>query len=92
MIHKYLRSVGFSAYTGRPQIQQLISEAIRSADVRLPAKRKDGTVMCMFVKSYAPDTGLAICGEYDENGHFLFDYYFAGYSRVITVWFVAFPP
>lgn len=76
MIHKYLRSVGFSAYTARPQIQQLVSEAIRNADFRLPAKRKDGTTMCMFVKSYAPDTGLAICGEYDEDGHFLFDYYF----------------
>lgn len=76
MIHKYLRSVGFSHYTERKQIQELISDTVQDAKIRKTVERKDGAPFGMFFKEYAPDIGIAVCGEYDENGTFLFDYYF----------------
>lgn len=76
MIHKYLRAVGFSHVTNRQQIQELISDAVKDATIRKIVRRQDAYAFGMFQKDYAPGIGIAVCGEYDDNDTFLFDYYF----------------
>ena len=76
MIHPYLRAVGFSEYTDRKQLNTLLLSIIKEPSFSTSVKRDNGIKLGFFSKEYAPACGITVCGEYDENDNFLFEYYY----------------
>lgn len=75
-MHKFLRSVGFSEYTDRKQIQQLIRDIILHADERSYTSNGEDSLYAEFDRNFAEDIGIAVCGEFDEEDNYAFSYYF----------------
>lgn len=75
-MHKYLRAVGFSSITKRKELETLIRICANEATERAYTSNSDDTMLAVFSKDFAPGMGISICGEYDENNHFSYDYSF----------------
>lgn len=82
-MHSFLRSVGFSSLSDRRTMENLLNEVCTSCDVRNAVKLHNGRAFVEYVKEFAPDCGLIVCGEMDEAG-FHRDYYFP-YFKTDTV-------
>ena len=74
MRHKYLRAVGFSSITERSQIDQLIRDTVHHADRRLYSNRENGVLVGEFSRDYTERAGIAVCGEFNNDEVFLYDY------------------
>ena len=74
-MHKFLRAVGFSQYTEKKQVQKLIRDIIIHADERSYTTVGKKTLVAEFDRNFAEDIGIAVCGEFDEDGTYSFDYY-----------------
>ena len=74
-MHKFLRAVGFSQYTEKKQVQKLIRDIIIHADERSYTTVGKKTLVAEFDRNFAEDTGIAVCGEFDEDDTYSFDYY-----------------
>lgn len=74
-MHKFLRAVGFSQYTERKQVQKLIRDIIIHADERSYTTVGKKTLVAEFDRNFAEDIGIAVCGEFDEDDTYSFDYY-----------------
>lgn len=75
-MHKYLRAIGFSNIKTRKELESLIRICANEATDRAYTSNGDDTMIAMFSKEFAPGMGLSICGEYDEDNHFAYDYSF----------------
>lgn len=75
-MHKYLSAIGFSKLNKITDIQEIIQEVIDSYDEKQVVEDENGHVLCNMTKYYGEDTGIKVCGEYDENNKFYMDYYF----------------
>ena len=74
-MHKFLRAVGFSQYTEKKQIHKLIRDIIIHADERSYTTVGKKTLVAEFDRNFAEDIGIAVCGEFDEDDTYSFDYY-----------------
>ncbi|MDO5392933.1 MAG: DUF3881 family protein [Eubacteriales bacterium] len=83
-LHKYLRAVGFSQYTERKQIQQLIKEVMLHADERNYTSMGQKSLFAEFDRNFAEDIGVAVCGEFDDADTYSYQYYYP-YLRSHTV-------
>lgn len=83
-MHKYLRAVGFSQYTEKKEIQKLVRDVILHSDERSYTSRNEKSLAAEFDKNFAEDIGIAVCGEFDDEDNYSFDYYFP-YLRSGTV-------
>ena len=81
-LHKFLKSIGFSEYTTTRKIQELVKDVIMNPESRnyTTLNGNEDTVLVEFCKNFAENMGIAVCGEFDENDHFTF-YYFYPYLR-----------
>ncbi len=73
-LHKYFRAIGFSKLKKRAELEQLIKICAKDATKRAYTSLNDETMLAIFCKDFAPGIGVAICGEYDENNNFSYDY------------------
>jgi len=67
--------VGFSQYTEKKQVQKLIRDIIIHADERSYTTVGEKTLVAEFDRNFAEDIGIAVCGEFDEDDTYSFDYY-----------------
>ena len=74
-MHKFLRAVGFSQYTEKKQVQKLIRDIIIHADERSYTTVGKKTLVAEFDRNFEEDIGIAVCGEFDEDDTYSFDYY-----------------
>ena len=74
-MHKFLRAVGFSQYTEKKQVQKLIRDIIIHADERSYTTVGKKTLVAEFDRNFAEDIGIAVCGEFDEDDTYSFNYY-----------------
>ena len=74
-MHKFLRAVGFSQYTEKKQVQKLIRDIIIHADERSYTTVGKKTLVAECDRNFAEDIGIAVCGEFDEDDTYSFDYY-----------------
>lgn len=74
-MHKFLRAVGFSQYTEKKQVQKLIRDIIIHVDERSYTTVGKKTLVAEFDRNFAEDIGIAVCGEFDEDDTYSFDYY-----------------
>ncbi len=76
-MHKFMRAIGFSEYTDRKKIKELIRMSVTGADERSYTLNEEGVMLGEFCKNYADGMGIAVCGAFDEeDDKFTYEYYY----------------
>lgn len=75
-MHKYLPAIGFSNVKNRGELDNIIKECASGPTERVYTSNSDNTLFAMFSKDFAPGIGLAVCGEFDEDNKFSYEYSF----------------
>ena len=75
-MHKYMRAIGFSKIESRKKLQELLTEVVVNSDRRAIATNKDNLMLGEFCKDFAPGLGVAVCGGFDEEEKFTYEYYY----------------
>ncbi len=75
-MNQYFRAIGFSGIKNRKDVQKLVMDVITSASEREVTALDEDMTIVSFCKDFAEDVGIAVCGEFDEENHFIYDYYF----------------
>ena len=75
-MHKYMRAIGFSNIKNRRKLQELLVEAVVNSDSRNVARNQENIILGEFSKDFAKGLGISVCGEFDENEKFTFEYYY----------------
>lgn len=75
-MHTFMRAIGFSKYTDRKKIKELIRDIVKKSDERGYTLSEDGIMLGEFCKNFAEDIGIAVCGEFDEEDKFVYEYYY----------------
>jgi len=74
-VHKYLRAVGFSKVKNSKDMHEVIMNILENADHRdYISGGSDDTLLAEFKKEYAEHIGVVVCGEFDEDDKFSFEY------------------
>ena len=75
-MHKFMRAIGFSKLNDRHEQQKLITDIILNATHRTYTSNGEETILAEFCEDFAKDVGIAVCGEFDENDRFTYDYFY----------------
>ena len=76
-MHKFLRSIGFSAITTKRQLRELITYTIQKATEKsYTSGTEEDSMFAEFSLDFGEQIGITVRGEYDENNNFTFEYYF----------------
>lgn len=75
-MHKYLRTVGFRDLKNKKELKEILTDVVMTSSDRSFAQIDDDTRVAIMCKNISPSLGISVCGEFDEEGHFVFDYYF----------------
>ena len=75
-MHKFMKAIGFSEYTDRKKLKNLIQDVVTTADRREYTLNEDGVMMGEFCKDFTDTLGVAVCGEFDEEDKFIYEYYY----------------
>ena len=76
MIHKYLRSIGFSEINSRSRLNEIICSGIASSDERAYTTVDHDVLYAEYNAYFGDRIGINIRGEYTEDNRFIYDYYF----------------
>ncbi len=83
-MHRYMRAIGFSKLTDRKDLQKLVTDVVVEGTERCYTSNGEQTLLAEFCKDFAVSTrngmqasiGIAVCGEFDNDDKFTYDYYF----------------
>lgn len=75
-MHKYLRAVGFSKIKNHNEVHDLILDVIKNATNRSYTSNSEESMLAMFCKDFTNNIGIAVCGEFDKDDKFTYEYYF----------------
>lgn len=75
-MHKYMRAIGFSELGDRRKEQQLVTDIIVNASHRAYTSNGEETILAEFCEDFAQDMGIAVCGEFDADDKFTYDYFY----------------
>ena len=75
-MHRFMRAIGFSEYTDRKKLKDLIKSVVMSADYREYTLNEDNVMLGEFCKNFTEELGISVCGEFDEDDKFSYEYYF----------------
>lgn len=75
-MHRYMRAIGFSSFNNRKKLQELLTEVVMNSDSRSITMNQEDKLLGEFCKDFAANLGVAVCGEYDEDDKFIFEYYY----------------
>ncbi|MBQ8823514.1 MAG: DUF3881 family protein [Lachnospiraceae bacterium] len=75
-MHKFMRAIGFSEYTDRKKLKDLLKSIVMNSDERAYTLNEEDVMLGEFCKSFAPGMGIAVCGEFDEDDKFNYEYYY----------------
>lgn len=76
-----MRAIGFSRFENRRELQELLTEVVMNADKRAMTMEavssyQDNTLLGEFCKNFADGLGIAVCGEFDEEEKFIYEYFY----------------
>lgn len=74
-MHRFLRSIGFSTYQKKREIEKLLAE-LETTGARRRIQIDTDTNLCQIRAEVAPGMGVIMMGETDENGVFKREYYY----------------
>lgn len=75
-MHKYMRAIGFSEYSNRKKLKELLTDVIINSEKRGYTLNQDEIMLGEFCKNFADSIGIAVCGEFDDEDKFIYDYYY----------------
>lgn len=75
-MHRYMRAVGFSSFESKKKLQELLTEVVMGSDKRSITMNQENTLLGEFCKDFAPNLGIAVCGEFDDEDKFIYEYYY----------------
>lgn len=75
-LHKFMRAIGFSEYTDRIKLKELLKNVILTADQRAYTINDEDVMLGEFSKNFADHMGVTVCGEFDEEDKFTYEYYY----------------
>lgn len=75
-MHKYMRAVGFSTFESRRRLQELLTEVVINSDRRAITMNQSNMLLGEFCKNFADGLGIAVCGEFDDEEKFTYEYYY----------------
>lgn len=76
MMHKYLRSIGFSNVKNKTELKEILTDVVVTSTERSYSQMDDEEKVAIMSKNISPSLGISVCGEFDDEGRFVFDYYF----------------
>lgn len=71
-----MRAVGFSDLQDRKKLRKLINGIVVDSDRREYTTNEKDVIVAEFSKDFAENMGIAVCGEFDEEDKFTYEYYF----------------
>jgi hypothetical protein len=77
-MHSYLRAIGFSGIQKESEAEKLLEDVYKHFDHRETA-REEQSVFLEMKKEFAPNMGIILCGDLDQEG-FHRQYYFPYYN------------
>ena len=75
-MHQFLKAVGFDGMSEIEEQDRLLQDVLLNHDYKKVVETEDGHLFAEIAKEYAPDIGIAICGEYDRENLFRMEYYY----------------
>lgn len=75
-MHKYMRAIGFSTLNSSKKLRELLTDAVIHSDRRNITKNQNNVFLGEFCKDFAKGLGIAVCGEFDEEEKFFYEYYY----------------
>ena len=75
-MHKYLRSIGFSNIKNKADLKEILTDVVMTSTDRCYLQLDDNEKVAMMSKNISPSLGISVCGEFDDEGHFVYDYHF----------------
>ena len=75
-MHKFMRAIGFSEYTDRTKLKELLKNVILTADQRAYTINDEDVMLGEFSKNFVDHMGVTVCGEFDEEDKFTYEYYY----------------
>lgn len=75
-LHKFMRAIGFSDYTDRTKLKELLKSVILTADQRAYTINDEDVMLGEFSKGFADHMGITVCGEFDEEDKFTYEFYY----------------
>mgnify|MGYP003402710956 CR=1 FL=1 len=75
-MHKFLRAVGFSKLNDRKELQKLLTDIIVTSTDRGYTSNGEKTLLAEFSRDFAENIGIAVCGEFDDEDKFTYNYYY----------------
>ena len=71
-----MRAVGFSSFENKRKLQEVLTEVVINSDKRAITVSQDNVLLGEFCKDFAPGLGITVCGEFDEEEKFTYEYYY----------------
>lgn len=75
-MHKYMRAIGFSELGSRKELQKYLTETVLMHDSLDMTQTGENSNVCEFSKDFADGLGITVCGEYDSEEKFTYEYYY----------------
>ncbi len=75
-MHKFMRAIGFSKIESRKKLQELLTEVVMNADKRGITLNQENRLLGEFCKDFSNGLGIAVCGGFDDEEKFTYEYYF----------------
>ncbi len=80
-LHKYMRAIGFSHFESRQKLQELLTDVVMNSDRRAITMNsvygyRENMLLGEFCKNFADGLGIAVCGEFDDEEKFTYEYYY----------------
>lgn len=75
-MHRYMRSIGFCTNLSRIKLKELLTDVIMNSDERTYTINQDEVMLGEFCKNFAGNMGIAVCGKFDEEDKFIYEYYY----------------
>lgn len=75
-MHKYLRAIGFSDIKNKLQLKEILTDVVMTSTDRSYSQLEDNERIAIMSKNISPSLGISVCGDFDEKGHFVYDYHF----------------
>lgn len=75
-MHKFLRAIGFSKYQKKRDVEKLLEELLEDKVGIKRIQSEEDTNSCEIKAQIAPNIGISIFGEMDQNGVFQQEYHY----------------
>ena len=75
-MHKYMRAIGFSHFDNKRKLQELLTEVVVNPDKRGITLNPENEMIGEFSKDFAPGLGITVCGEFENEEKFTYEYYY----------------